>query len=151
VAKLFNIVRPDLAFFGQKDFQQLKIVERLARDLAFPVKVVGLPTVREKDGVAMSSRNAYLDEQERMAARVLSLALKAARDSYEFGLTDPEALVAGMERDVANEPRARLEYAAVVDPTTLEPLAGPIEGPARALIAARVGDTRLIDNLPIAE
>lgn len=145
VAKLFNIVRADLAFFGEKDYQQLLLVRALARDLAFPVKIVGCPTVREHDGLAMSSRNEYLSAQERSAAVALSRALAAAQSAFDAGERDGAALVQAMETTVEAEPLVRLEYATVVDPATLEPLAQADRG-SRALIAAHVGRARLIDN-----
>jgi pantoate--beta-alanine ligase len=148
VAKLFGAVEPHLAFFGEKDYQQLKVVEALARDLLYPVTVVGCPIVRESDGLAMSSRNAYLSADERAAAGVLHAALAAARESAELGERDARALERLMEDTIAGEDLVELEYAAVVDAATLEPVeaAGP---DTRALIAARVGCARLIDNIAL--
>lgn len=147
VAKLLGIVRPDVAFFGEKDYQQLRIVEQLARDLELGCAIVGCPTVREPDGLALSSRNAYLTGEERARALALSAALCAAEEHAAWGERDAGAVETAM-RDaferVAGE-AAHLDYAAVVDPVTLEPL-DRIGTEARALIAARVGATRLIDT-----
>lgn len=145
VAKLFSLVAPDLAFFGEKDFQQLVIVKRMVADLDFPVKVVGCPIVREPDGLAMSSRNAYLTREERAAATVLYRALREAETLACGGETDVEYLERAMRDTVEAEPLAQLDYAALVDPKTLA-RAHDARG-ARAIIAARVGGTRLIDNM----
>jgi pantoate--beta-alanine ligase len=145
VAKLFAIAGPCRAYFGEKDYQQLLVVRRVAADLSFPVVVVGCPTVREADGLAMSSRNRYLSPGERLAATVLWRALAAAAASGEG---DGDALRELMARFVSSEPDVALDYAEVADAATLEPL-GTVEGEARLLIAARVGATRLIDNLPL--
>ncbi len=148
VTKLFSIVGPDLAFFGEKDYQQLQIITRMVRDLDLPVKVVGCPIVRERDGLAMSSRNAYLSADQRVAATVLSRALDAAGALATDGGHDAHAMTAAMRAVIEAEPLAALDYAAVVDPVTLVEL-DTIEAPARAIIAVRVGDTRLIDNMAI--
>lgn len=145
VAKLFAIVGPCRAYFGEKDYQQLLIVRRMADDLSFPVEIVGCPTVREPDGLARSSRNAYLSVPERAAATVLYRALRAAATSDE---TDAATLRARMSTVVAAEPLARLDYAEVADRVTLGPLY-TVEGSARVLIAAWVGTTRLIDNMEL--
>ncbi len=137
VAKLFAIAGPCRAYFGEKDYQQLLVVRRLAADLSFPVDVVGCPTVREPDGLALSSRNAYLSADERRAATVLYRALQAGAEG------------GSMAEVVAAEPLARLDYAAVCDPETLAPLDGVLAHPARLLIAAWIGRTRLIDNLGV--
>ncbi len=145
VAKLFNIVGPCRAYFGEKDFQQLTVIRRMVADLSAPVEVVGCPIVREPDGLAMSSRNAYLSPDDRAAAVVLRQALDAGLASVAGGETDPDRVVAAMTAVVDEEPRARLDYAAAVDPATLEvPCSlGPV---TRLLIAAQLGQTRLIDN-----
>ena len=147
VAKLLNIVRPDLAFFGEKDYQQLRIVSRMAEDLDLGVGIVGCPIVRDASGLALSSRNAYLSPEQRAAALALPEALEAAAAAVAWGETDASALGAVMAETVARVggDAVELEYAAVVDSLTLEP-AGKLSGEARALIAARVGSTRLIDN-----
>ncbi|MGE0731903.1 MAG: pantoate--beta-alanine ligase [Acidimicrobiia bacterium] len=146
VAKLFAIAGPCRAYFGEKDYQQLQIVTRMAADLSMPVTVVGCPTVREPHGLARSSRNAYLDEAERQAAGVLKRALDAGVAAIEAGERATDRVEARMADVVAGEPRATLDYAKVVDATTLEHGAG-LDGPVRLLIAARVGAARLIDNV----
>ncbi len=145
VAKLLNIVRPDLAFFGEKDYQQLMVVRRMVCDLDVPTTVVGCPTVRDGAGLALSSRNAYLTPAHRASALAFSRALDAAAESLAWGVRSGEALSAVMQEIIEAEPGVELEYAAVVDPETLEPLLS-VTAPARALIAGRVGTTRLIDN-----
>lgn len=148
VTKLFSIALPDLAFFGEKDYQQFVIVRRMARDLDLPVKVVGCPIVRECDGLALSSRNVYLSAEERAAAPVLYQALRTAETLVLDGERDA-GVVAGALRDtIAGEPLAALDYAEVVDAVTLQPV-DSVTGPARALVAARFGATRLIDNIAL--
>lgn len=144
VTKLLNIVRPDLAFFGEKDYQQLKIVQRLALDLDLGIGIIPCPTVRDADGLALSSRNAYLSAEERAAALGIPEALEGAAQALAWGERDARALEAAM-REAALSRGVTLDYAAVVDPETLEPLAR-VDAPARALVAGRVGRTRLIDN-----
>ena len=146
VAKLFAIVGPCRAYFGEKDFQQLAVVRRMVHDLSLPVEVVGCPTVREADGLAMSSRNAYLTPAERAAAPVLYEALQAGRAAVDGGERDPARVQAAMEQVVAREPLAVLDYAAVVDAATFE-VPDPLAGTLRLLLAARFGRARLIDNL----
>lgn len=145
VAKLLSLVAPDLAFFGEKDYQQLVIVRRMAADLDFPVKIVGCPIVRDADGLALSSRNAYLSPEERRAATVLYRALREAETLACGGETDVAFIESAMRDTIEAEPLAVLDYAALVDPRTLEP--ATISPGARAIIAARVGKTRLIDNM----
>jgi len=147
VAKLFNIVQPDEAYFGQKDAQQALIIQRMAADLDFPVRVVLGPTVREPDGLAMSSRNAYLDADARRRAVSLSKALSAARDRIERGERDAEPLAALM-RGILESAGVAVEYAAVVDGATLEPRR-EVEGTVLVACAANVGATRLIDNVAL--
>jgi len=146
VAKLFNIVQPDLAVFGQKDYQQLKVVTRMVRDLVYPVQIVAVPTVREPDGLAMSSRNQRLVGTERVQATGLWKALSVARDLFNEGEQNAHRLEAAMQRTVGLAPAARLDYAQVVDGETLEPVAKVQPGNI-ALIAVHVGRVRLIDNL----
>jgi pantoate--beta-alanine ligase len=146
VAKLLNIVQPDLAFFGQKDYQQLKIVERMVRDLRFPVEVVPVPTVREADGLALSSRNQRLSKAERAEATVLWKALNIAHDLFKEGERNVHRLETAMSLTVELAPSARLDYAQIVDAESLEPVNDVQQGNI-ALIAAHVGETRLIDNL----
>jgi pantoate--beta-alanine ligase len=148
VAKLFNVVGPCHAYFGEKDFQQLAVVRRLVADLAFPVEVVGCPTVREPDGLACSSRNARLSAEERAAAPVLYRALREAAEAVASGGHDSERVRGVMRDRVAAEPLAALDYAEVVDSATLTPL-DRVSGEVRLLLAARFGGTRLIDNLGV--
>lgn len=145
VAKLFAIVRPEVAYFGQKDFQQLRVIQTMSRDLRGGVRVVGSPTVREPDGLAMSSRNRYLSAQERQSALALSRALFAGKDDWSRGERDPAKLRDRVQRAAA-VPGVALEYVSVADPLTLDELERPAE---RAVIslAGRVGKTRLIDNV----
>jgi len=147
VAKLLGIVRPDLAFFGEKDYQQLKIVQKLTEDLDLGVGIIGCPTVREYDGLALSSRNAYLSAEERALARAIPEALDAAAQALAWGEREVTALEAAMRQavDARAQGSVSLDYAAIVDPATLEPLAR-VDRDARAIIAGRVGTTRLIDN-----
>lgn len=146
VAKLFNIVGPCHAYFGEKDFQQLAVVRQMVADLSLPVTVVGCPTVRESDGLAMSSRNAYLTPEERAAAPAVHRALRAGVAAVEAGERDPDAVVAAMEAVIAAEPLAELDYAAVVDAATFE-VPRPLVGTLRFLAAARFGRARLLDNV----
>lgn len=148
VIKLLSMVAPDVAFFGEKDFQQLVIIDHIVRDLDLPVRVVGCPTVREPDGLAMSSRNAYLDGPARDAATVLHRGLRAVADLAASGERSGAALATVLAATVAAEPLAALDYAAVVDPGSLAPIE-TLECPARALVAARVGPARLIDNIEV--
>jgi pantoate--beta-alanine ligase len=149
VLKLFNIVRPDIAYFGQKDFQQAHVIRRLIEDLNLETRLVICPIIREPDGLAKSSRNAYLNAEERQAATVLSRSLKRARELVHSGRSETADLLAEMRAVFAAEPRAQLEYAAIVDPLELESVERVFAG-CVALVAARVGSTRLIDNLILA-
>lgn len=149
VTKLLAIICPDLAFFGEKDYQQLCIVERVVRDLDIPTTVVACPIVREPDGLAMSSRNVRLDAQARVSALALWEALKAATRALAEGETSGEALERVMVEQFASRPGIELDYAAVVDPLTLEPMRF-VDRVARALVAGRIGSLRLIDNAPLA-
>jgi pantoate--beta-alanine ligase len=146
VAELFHSVGPCSAYFGQKDAQQLAVVRRMVRDLAFPVGIVACRIIREPDGVAMSSRNARLTPRQREAAGCLFLALSEAAEMARAGERDGGRLVAAMAREIGATREARLEYVAVMDEETFEEVR-QIERPARALVAARFGDVRLIDNL----
>ena len=148
VAKLFALAGPCRAYFGEKDFQQLAVVRTMARDLSFPVEVVGCPTVREPDGLAMSSRNAYLTPEERAAAPVLHRALRAGAGAVRAGERDPAVVRDLVARMVEAEPLAELDYAAVVDATTLE-VVDPLAGEVRLLTAARFGRARLLDNVGV--
>lgn len=146
VAKLFSIAGACRAYFGEKDYQQLQIVTRMARDLSIPVEVIGCPTIREPHGLARSSRNAYLDEVERQAAGVLKRALDAGVGAIDAGERATDAVEARMAEVIAGEPRAALDYARVVDASSLE-RRDVLHGTVRLLIAARVGAARLIDNV----
>jgi pantoate--beta-alanine ligase len=143
VAKLLNIVRPDYAFFGEKDYQQLVLIKRMVRDLNIDTQIVGVPTVRERDGLALSSRNVYLSERQREDAVVLSAALTAG--AY-YGRDGAEAVLDAARRTLAAKPEVAVDYLELRGPD-LGP--APVDGDARLLIAARVGSTRLIDNVPV--
>src|SRR5262249_42171638 len=147
VAKLLIQCAPDLAMFGEKDYQQLKVVTRLAKDLDLPVKIVAVPTVREPDGLALSSRNAYLDAAERAAAPALYRTLEGCRE----GLGRGEALARVLAGGGAAIERAgfALDYLGARPAETLAATASPADGPIRLLVAARIGKTRLIDNLAV--
>jgi len=148
VLKLFEICQPTYAYFGRKDAQQVRIISQMVRDLNVDVEIVICPIVREHDGVALSSRNAYLSADERKAALVLSRALTAARDELGSGTRDALALQTTMQKVFAGEPRAALDYAEIVDADTFEPVTR-IARPCYVLVAAFLGKTRLIDNLYI--
>jgi pantoate--beta-alanine ligase len=150
VAKLFAITGPCRAYFGEKDYQQLAVIRRMAADLSFPVEVVGCPTIRESEGLAMSSRNAYLTAEERAVAPALHRALQQAAAAIVDGETDADAVRRGIQEMVAAEPRFILDYAEVADAATLEPVS-TIDHPeeVRLLIAARLGRARLIDNIGV--
>lgn len=149
VAKLFNAVRPDVAVFGQKDYQQLATIRRMVRDLDWGVEVVGGPIVREPDGLAMSSRNVYLSADEREAALALSRSLTEARRAYRAGETNAETILDRVRSVVATEPLVRLEYAAIVDADSMQPI-DRTHSNALLALAAHVGKTRLIDNTLLA-
>ena len=146
VTKLFAMFGPGRAYFGEKDYQQLAIIRRMAADLSMPVEVVGCPTFRESDGLAMSSRNVYLTAEERPAATVLWRSLQAGRDAVVEGSRDPDEVEAVMAAVLAAEPMASTDYAAVVDAATLD-RPDVLAGELRLLVAAHVGKARLIDNL----
>lgn len=150
VTKLFNLVRAHHAYFGEKDFQQLKVIEAMVRGLNFEVEIVPCPTVREDDGLALSSRNAYLTPEQRAAAPVIYRALKTARAKARNGYYDVKDLTAAIHGVLQSEPILEAEYAAIVDDETLEPLERLTDiTSARAIIAVRAGNTRLIDNLAL--
>lgn len=144
VCKLLQLTRADLAFFGEKDYQQLALIRRMVGDLDLPVEIVGVPTVREPDGLALSSRNRYLSADERVSALALSAALRAGAAVAETGA---DGVLAAAHRVLAGAAGVHLDYL-VLAGADLGP--APPEGPARLLIAARVGDTRLIDNIPLS-
>jgi pantoate--beta-alanine ligase len=147
VTILFNVVRPDFAFFGQKDAQQTLVIKRLTRDLAFDTEIVILPTVREETGLALSSRNAYLNEDDRRAAAVLYRALRTAKEAYKNGERHGARIVDWVRSTVETEPRARLDYVSVTDADTLEKLDKLDDRPVLIALAVHVGKTRLIDNI----
>jgi len=151
VAKLFNAVQPDRAYFGQKDAQQAAVIRRMALDLNFPLEIVICPIQREPDGLAMSSRNVYLNPEERIAARVLSRALQAAGVAYGDGERDASKLREVMTDLIQAEPLARLQYVSCADPDSLQELDGLLTGRALLSMAVYLGKTRLIDNLVIGE
>ena len=146
VAKLLNIVAPDRVLFGRKDAQQVFLVRQMVRDLDLPVVVDVVDTVREADGLARSSRNRYLDEAARRAARTLHAALLAAESTADAG---PEGALAAARRVISGEPAVALDYFALVDPGTFDEVADDYRGAALAIVAARVGGTRLIDNIVV--
>ncbi len=150
VAKLFNAVQPDIAYFGQKDAQQVIVIRRMVEDLNFPIEIIVCPIIREPDGLAMSSRNSYLNQDERQAATVLFRSLSAAEEAYNQGISDADQLRDIMTKTIMTEPLADLQYASCANPETLEELSGSI---ARALLslAVKIGKTRLIDNFVIGE
>ncbi|MGH8904960.1 MAG: pantoate--beta-alanine ligase [Egibacteraceae bacterium] len=147
VAKLLGVVQPDLAYFGEKDFQQLVVIKTMVRDLDLPVRIVGCPTARNPDGLALSSRNAYLAARQRTQALVLSVALREAAATWNGDADRTRDL---LRRRIEAAPGVRLDYADIVDPETLQPLRGVVERPAQAVVAAFVGTTRLIDNRRLA-
>jgi pantoate--beta-alanine ligase len=148
VAILFNVVGAERAYFGQKDAQQVMVIRQMARDLAIPTAVIACPTVREPDGLALSSRNVHLEPAERAAAPVLRRALLAARARWESGERSAEALRTVMRETITAEPLAGIDYVSVADGTTLAEL-DRIDGPALLSLAVRFGPTRLIDNEPL--
>lgn len=148
VTKLFHLIPAHRAYFGEKDYQQLKVIQRMVENLNFPIKIMPVPTVREEDGLAKSSRNAYLNSQERQAAKVLFLALSAAAKAANEGEKKAAPLIDLMKQICQNEPLFHLDYAVVVDAQTLRPI-DLLQKEARALIAGHIGDTHLIDNYPI--
>jgi pantoate--beta-alanine ligase len=149
VAILFGLVRADHAYFGQKDAQQVMVIRQMARDLAIPTAVIACPTVREPDGLALSSRNVHLTPAERAAAPVLHRALLAARRRWEAGERTAEPLRDAMRETLTAEPLADVEYVSVADDTTLSEL-DRVDGPALLSLAVRFGTTRLIDNEPLS-
>ena len=151
VAILLNIVRPDIAFFGQKDAQQAAVLKRMVRDLAFDTRVVVLPIVREASGLALSSRNAYLSDNEKRAAIVLHRGLSHARSAYENGERKGASLIELVRSAIDAEPLARVDYVSLNDAETLEPLEHITERPALLSLALYLGKTRLIDNIVLGQ
>lgn len=151
VTKLLNTVQPDRAYFGKKDAQQLRVIRRLVRDLDLPVEIVACDTVREADGLAMSSRNAYLSPEQRAAAVVLSRALHGAEERFRDGVWEAEALRTGVRAALAAEPLAELDYVSIADSETLAEIEGEVQGTALLSMAVRFGPVRLIDNVTLGE
>lgn len=149
VAKLFHLLSPDAAVFGEKDFQQLAIIRRMVRDLNFPTEIVGVPTVRDADGLACSSRNRYLNDAERAQAAVLHRALQDARGLVATGELSVVKILAAARQIIAEAPLARIDYVEIVNPDTLQPVT-EARPDSRILVAAFFGSTRLIDNLRLS-
>ena len=150
IAKFLNVVQPDKIYFGKKDAQQLAVVRRMVRDLNFDVDVVGCPTVREEDGLAMSSRNVYLNPDERKAARILSRSLRLGQDMIKNGCTDSKTLLDAINANLATEPMADIDYVEVVDGLSMQPIETFGKGDVVAM-AVRIGTTRLIDNFTVGD
>lgn len=150
VAKLFNIVQPDFAIFGQKDYQQLILIKRMVQDLNFPIEIVSCPIVRESDGLAMSSRNAYLSKEERKAATILYKSLQYAEEMVEGGEGNLDLVKKEVSKMISKEPLAKIDYVEIVHPYTLEPVSN-LKGEAVLLLAVYIGETRLIDNVILKE
>lgn len=151
VTKLFNLVQPDLAYFGRKDAQQLAVIRQMVRDLDQPVEIVGCPTVRDEDGLALSSRNVYLSPEERAQALSLSRGLRRAKAVYDDGIRDAPSLRQFVVDEISAQPLANIDYVSLADASTLEELTGPIITPALLSLAVRFGTTRLIDNVTLGE
>jgi pantoate--beta-alanine ligase len=149
VAKLFNIAEPDVAFFGQKDAAQVAIIRRMVRDLNMPVHIDVCPIVREPDGLAMSSRNSYLNAGDRSAALTLYRSITRAEELFKSGEKDSAKLIAAGKKEFASQSAVRLDYVEIADPDSLQPVPA-VERPALAAVAAYIGKTRLIDNLLLA-
>jgi pantoate--beta-alanine ligase len=150
VAKLFHLAEPDLACFGRKDVQQLTLVKQLVRDLDWPIEIVGVPTVREPDGLALSSRNAYLREEDRRQAVGLSRLLQVAHVAWRQGERRAESIERQMRDELSAYPKLAVQYIAIAEPETLAPVK-TVDGSTVVAVAARVGGTRLIDNITLAE
>jgi len=148
VAKLFNIVMPDVAVFGQKDFQQAVVIRRMVKDLNFPVKIIVAPTIREKSGLALSSRNSYLSDEERIQALSLYQSLNLAKKLIKSGERDSEKIIEKMKKLIQKQPQARIDYISINDSETLETLR-KIKGNILISLAVKIGKTRLIDNINI--
>ena len=146
VHKLFNIVQPDIAYFGQKDFQQAVIIKRMVRDLNIPVKIRVLPIVRERDGLAMSSRNKYLNRQQRKEAPILFQSLQLAKEALKKGERNSARIISRMKKMIERVPEAKIDYVSIVDPETLEDVR-LVRGRVLVALAVRIGKARLIDNI----
>jgi pantoate--beta-alanine ligase len=150
VTKLFNIISPTRAYFGKKDFQQLVIIKRMAKDLNLEVKIISLPLVREKDGLALSSRNSYLNKKERKSSLVLHKSLEKARKMIKSGERDSRKIISRMKRMIREEKPAKIDYLKICDSETLEEVKR-IKGRTLVALALRIGKTRLIDNIVISK
>lgn len=150
VLKLFNIVQPTCAYFGRKDGQQLAVIQHLVRDLNLPVEIVAMPTIRDPDGLAMSTRNSHLSAEQREAAPVLRQALLLAEEMWTRGVRDAEAIRGRMREFIAEEPLASIDYVSVAQPDTFEEVER-VHGRALVSLAVRIGEVRLIDNLLLGE
>lgn len=148
VSKLFNIVNPDNAYFGQKDAQQLAVIKRMVEDLDMDIKINGCPIIRENDGLAKSSRNTYLNEEERKAALILSKTINLGKELVKNGEKDAKAIVKKMTDNIETEPLAKIDYVKIVDLLTMQPLE-TIDRPALCAMAVYIGKTRLIDNFEV--
>jgi pantoate--beta-alanine ligase len=150
VAKLFHLIQPDCAFFGQKDIQQLTLIRKMVRDLDWPLEIVEVATVREADGLALSSRNAYLSKEDRSRATILSRALLAAHRGFCEGEWQASVLEQRMRQQLSTQPDVAVEYIAIVEPDGLTPVP-VVDGRTIVALAARIGGTRLIDNIRLAQ
>ncbi len=151
VTKLFNLAQPDRAYFGQKDAQQVEVLKRMVKDLFFPLELRVMPIIREKDGLAKSSRNTYLNESERIAALVLSRSLKAAKEMYAAGERDAEKIIAAVTERIKAEPMSNIDYVEIYALPELKPIANPLKGSNLLAVAVKFGTTRLIDNVVLEE
>lgn len=151
VTKFFNLAQPDRAYFGQKDAQQVEVLKRMVKDLFFPLELRVMPIIREKDGLAKSSRNTYLNENERIAALVLSRSLKAAKEMYASGERDAEKIIAAVTEGIKAEPMSNIDYVEIYALPELKPIANPLKGSNLLAVAVKFGTTRLIDNVVLEE
>ncbi|MCI7675591.1 MAG: pantoate--beta-alanine ligase [Phascolarctobacterium sp.] len=151
VTKLFNLAQPDRAYFGQKDAQQVEVLKRMVKDLFFPLQLRVMPIIREADGLAKSSRNTYLSQEEHTAALVLSRSLKAAKAMYEAGERDAAKITAAVTADIEKEPMSNIDYVEIYALPGLEPVATPMVGSNLLAVAVKFGTTRLIDNVVLEE
>ena len=151
VTKLFNLAQPDRAYFGQKDAQQVEVLKRMVKDLFFPLQLRVMPIIREADGLAKSSRNTYLSQEEHTAALVLSRSLKAAKAMYEAGDRDAAKITAAVTADIEKEPMSNIDYVEIYALPGLEPVATPMVGSNLLAVAVKFGTTRLIDNVVLEE
>lgn len=149
VAKLFNIVQPDVALFGKKDFQQYAVIKKMVSDLNMPTKIIGVPTIREKDGLAMSSRNVYLSSDERKAALCLSRGLNKIKENVKAGITSIDQLLKIISAEINSESLARIDYVACMDAETIQPLKNYEKQKTLFAVAVFIGKTRLIDNIVV--